>query len=254
MLRAGSISDLVVLLIMAVSGVYYYRRFTNNNVVPIRRIAGLDSIDEAIGRATEMGRPVHFTTGFGGLVADTFAAFAVLDYVARQCACYDARLIVSNSQPVVHPITENIVKTAYTMEGRPDSFKPSNIRYLSDTQQAYVSGVWGILEREKVAANIMMGYFFAESLLLAECGNRVGAFQVAGTASTPQLPFFVAACDYTLIGEELFAAGAYLTRDPVRIGAVMAQDTAKLLAIALIALGAVLCTAGSTFLSGLCDL
>ncbi len=183
MLRAGSIADLAVLILMTASGIYYYRKFASDKVVPIRRIGGLDTIDEAIGRATEMGRPVHFTTGFGGLVADTFAAFAVLDYVARQCARYNARLIVSNSQPVVHPITENIVKTAYTVEGRPDSFKPSNIRYLSDTQQAYVSGVWGIMEREKAAANIMMGYFFAESLLLAECGNRVGAFQVAGTAS-----------------------------------------------------------------------
>jgi len=254
MLRAGSIADLTVLVLMIASGIYYYRKFASDKVVPIRRIRGLDTIDEAIGRATEMGRPVHFTTGFGDLVADTFAAFAVLDYVARQCARYNARLIVSNSQPVVHPITENIVKTAYTMEGRPDSFKSSDIRYLSDTQQAYVSGVWGIMEREKVAANIMMGYFFAESLLLAECGNRVGAFQVAGTASTPQLPFFVAACDYTLIGEELFAAGAYLTQDPVRIGAIMAQDIAKLLAIALIALGAVMYTVGSTFLAGLCDL
>ncbi len=254
MLRAGQFSELFVLLLVIISGVYHYRKFRESNVLPIRRIDGLNTIGEAIGRATEMGRPVHFTTGCGGMVADTFAALAVLDYVARLCARYDATLIVTNSQPVVQPVTENIVKNAYAMEGRPESFKSGNIRYLSDTMQAYVSGVWGIMERERVAANIMMGYFFAESLLLAECGNRIGAFQVAGTASTPQLPFFVAACDQTLVGEELFAAGAYLTQNPVRIGAVMAQDCGKLLAIAAILMGALMSTLGVDALVKLCGL
>ncbi len=29
------------------------------------KVAGLDALDEAIGRCTEMGRPVHFAPGFG---------------------------------------------------------------------------------------------------------------------------------------------------------------------------------------------
>lgn len=253
MLRQGRLGDLLVVLLLAATGLWYYRSFRATSRMPIRRLQGLDSIDEAIGRATEMGRPVHFTTGFGGLVADTLAAFAVLDYVARRAARYNTALIVTNSQPVIQPITENIVKSAYLAEGRIESYKPGNIRYLSDTMQAYVSGVWGIMERERVAANIMMGYFFAESLLLSEGGDKVGAFQVAGTASTPQLPFFVAACDYTLIGEELFAAGAYLTADPIRIGALMAQDAGKVLAIALIAAGSVAATLGWDYFTRLCD-
>ncbi|MGI6642657.1 MAG: DUF6754 domain-containing protein [Bacillota bacterium] len=254
MLRAGQFAELFVLFLVIVSATYYYRRFRQSSVIPIRRMDGLNAIGEAIGRATEMGRPVHFTTGCGGMVADTFAALAILDHVARQCARYNATLVVTNSQPVVQPITENIVKNAYAMEGRLESFKSGNIRYLSDTMQAYVSGVWGIMERERVAANIMMGYFFAESLLLAECGNRIGAFQVAGTASTPQLPFFVAACDHTLLGEELFAAGAYLTREPVRVGAVMAQDCTKILAIAAMLMGALMSTVGLDALVKWCDM
>jgi hypothetical protein len=253
LLRQGRLFDLLVIFLLAGTCLRYYRLFRATGRMPIRRLEGLKSIDEAIGRATEMGRPVHFTTGCGGLVADTLAAFAVLDYVAREAARYNTTLIVTNSQPVIQPITENIVKGAYLAEGRAELFKPGNIRYLSDTMQAYVSGVWGIMERERVAANIMMGYFFAESLLLSEGGNKVGAFQIAGTASTPQLPFFVAACDYTLIGEELFAAGAYLTEDPVRIGALMAQDAGKIAAIALVAAGSVAATVGWGFLSRICD-
>ncbi len=253
MLIQGRLADLFVVLALFAAGFMFSRSYRTTSRMPIRKLQGLDSIDEAIGRATEMGRPVHFTTGFGGLVADTLAAFAVLDYVARQAARYNVSLIVTNSQPVIQPITENIVRSAYLSEGRVESYRPGNVRYLSDTQLAYVSGVWGIMERERIAANIMMGYFFAESLLLSEGGNRVGAFQVAGTASTPQLPFFVAACDYTLIGEELFAAGAYLTQDPGRIGALMAQDAAKVLAIVLVAAGSIAATFGWRFFARLCD-
>ncbi|MGI6632943.1 MAG: DUF6754 domain-containing protein [Bacillota bacterium] len=244
MLRSGLETQLITLSCMFAAGAFYYWRFRTTGTMPIRRVPGLDALDEAVGRATEMGRPVHFTTGTGDLVADTFAAFAVLDYVAGKAAEYRCNLIVSNARPLIHPITENIVRTAYFMKGCPEAFKPSNIRYHSDSMQAYVSGVWGLMEREKASANIMMGYFFAESLLLAEGGSRAGAFQVAGTASTPQLPFFVAACDRTLIGEELFAAGAYLTGDPVRVGALMAQDAAKIASIAVILAGALGLTLG----------
>ncbi|HHY45662.1 MAG TPA: hypothetical protein GX512_08140 [Firmicutes bacterium] len=234
--------ELCALFSMLLIAVIYGRDYSRTGTMPIRRLPALDSVDEAVGRTTEMGRPVHFTTGTGGMVADTFAAFAVLEYLAKKTAQYECALIVSNADPVVHPITENIVRAAYHAQGKPESFKPSNIRYHSDSMLAYVSGVWGIMEREKVAANIMMGYFFAESLLLSEGGVRTGAFQIAGTASTPQLPFLVAACDQTLIGEELFAAGAYLTEDPVRIGALMAQDTAKIASIGVILLGALAAT------------
>lgn len=252
-MRQGRIADLFVVVTLLAAGMAAYRSFRANSQMPIRKIQGLSSIDDAIGRATEMGRPVHFTTGCGGLVADTMAAFAVLEYVARQSAKYNAELIVTNSQPVVQPITEDIVRSAFVSEGRAEAYRPGNVRYLSDTMQAYVSGVWGIMEREQVAANIMMGYFFAESLLLSEGGNRIGAFQVAGTASTPQLPFFIAACDYTLIGEELFAAGAYLSENPIRVGALMAQDTAKIMAIALIAAGSVAASFGWRVIANICD-
>lgn len=253
MLRQGYGAELFVALLLLVSAVFSWKSFRRTSEMPIRRIQGLDSIDEAVGRATEMGRPVHFTTGCGGLVADTFAALAVLEYVARRSARYGATLLVTNSQPIIQPITEDVVRSAYVAEGNAGAYRPANIRYLSDTMQAYVSGVWGIISRERIAANIMMGYFFAESLLLSEAGNRAGAFQVAGTASTPQLPFFVAACDYTLIGEELFAAGAYLTRDPVRVAAMMAQDVGKILVTALAVAGSIAATFGSNFFSRLCD-
>src|SRR5438552_12421420 len=86
----------------------------------------------------------------------------------------------------------------------------------------------------------MFGIFYAESLILAEAGNQVGAIQVAGTQTTTQIPFFVASCDYTIIGDEYYAGTAYLTREPVLLGSVVGQDRAKMLLIGMIGLGIVL--------------
>jgi len=116
---------------------------------------------------------------------------------------------------------------------------------MSDEQFAYCAGIAGIMYREKPAANIYMGMFYAESLLLAETGFANGAIQVAGTANVHQLPFFVVACDYTLIGEEYYAASALLSNEPLLLGSLKAADIVKLLLITLIVIGCILYTFGN---------
>ena len=119
-------------------------------------------------------------------------------------------------------------------------FHEDMVHYVTDEQFAYAAGVNGIMVREKPAACIYMGKFYAESLILAETGNSIGAIQIAGTASPTQIPFFVTACDYTLIGEEFFAASAYLSEKPELVGGVKGQDMIKLVIIALIVGGVLL--------------
>jgi hypothetical protein len=96
--------------------------------------------------------------------------------------------------------------------------------------------------REKPATIFMQGSFYAESLILAETGNAIGAIQIAGTAQPAQLPFFVAACDYTLLGEELFVAGAYLSREPRQLGSIKGQDIGKAVILLTLLLGALVQT------------
>ena len=55
-----------------------------------------------------------------------------------------------------------------------------------------------------------------------------------------QLPFFVAACDYTLIGEELFAASAYLSREAKLLGSLKGQDLGKAIFLVSIVVGLIL--------------
>jgi hypothetical protein len=208
----------------------------------IRRIAGLGAIDEAVGRATEMGRPLHFSLGLGSLGIITIQALAIAIHVIRLSIRFRNRVILTMSRPDIYAVAEEAVREAYQTEGRPEAFAPDDVRFLTDRQFAYAAAAVGIINREQVASNFMFGEFFAESLILAEAGNMVGAIQVAGTPTITQIPFFVTACDYVIIGDEYFAGTAYLTRDPVLLGSVVGQDRAKLVAIALIALGILFAT------------
>lgn len=253
MIAAGQLYTLIFESIFCAGLIWMITRSRKGQKVPaIRKVSGLEALDEAIGRATELGRPVHFSPGIGDFQnSQTLAAFAILGYVARMCAKYDTRLITTNRNPVVYSVTEEIVHQAFVAEGRSDSFVSDDVRFMSDDQFAYASGVLGIMAREHVATNVMMGAFWAESLVFAEAGAITGAIQIAGTANTHQIPFFVAACDYALIGEELYAASAYLSKDPILLGNLVGQDIGKIAAVALILIGTIMATAGNTSLSAL---
>ncbi|KQC13055.1 MAG: hypothetical protein APR63_01465 [Desulfuromonas sp. SDB] len=194
----------------------------------IRKIAGLDALDEAVGRATEMGKPVLYVPGLSTMddVA-TIAAINILGPVAKKVAEYETKIIVPNTNPIVYTITHEVVKESYLEAGRPDAFDTDQVYFITDVQFAFVAAVNGVMMREKPATNLFLGMFWAESLLLAETGNITGAIQIAGTDAVTQLPFFITACDYTLIGEELYAASAYLSRDPILVGTLKAQDLEK---------------------------
>lgn len=97
----------------------------------------------------------------------------------------------------------------------------------------------GLILREQAAATFFMGEFYAESLIFAETANGVGAIQVASSTEVTQTPFFIAACDYVLIGDEFYAASAYLTRQPVLTGSLVGQDWSKILMMVLVLVGAV---------------
>jgi hypothetical protein len=255
-LVAGNIFGFWMFLVVAIFTLVLINYSKSGKInITLRKIAGLEAIEESIGRATEMGKPIHFSPGLGDIIgataAETFAALEVLSYVTRMSAKYNAELVVTIRQPNVFPLAQESVKQQYMAAGKSDMFKEDTVRFLSNQQVAYTTGVVGFMHREKVAANIMAGLYMGEALLLAEAGAQIGAIQVAITASMTQLPFFVAACDYTIIGEELFAAGAYLSQDRIKLGGIAAQDYIKLAVMATAVAGALLMSSGSNFLNRL---
>ncbi len=208
----------------------------------IRRIPGLTAIDETVGRATEMGRPITFSLGIGQLDVLTLQALAVALHVVRLAIRFGTRVILMMRNPTLYAVADEAVNEAYTAAGRPESFNREDVRFLSNQQFAYASAMVGIISRERSASNYMFGQFAAEALIVAEAANQVGAVQVAGTPTTTQIPFFIAACDYTIIGDEYYAATAYLTREPVLSGSLVGQDRAKMLFLATAILGVIAVT------------
>ena len=207
----------LVLALMFGGVVFYAINLAKRKEIFLRRIPGLDAVDEAIGRATELGKPILYMTGAHDMNdPSTIAAAVILGRVAKKAAAYETELLVPHREPITMAVCQEITKQAYMEAGKPDLFKDD--------------------------ANFFMGSYFAESLLLTETGASTGAIQIAGTDSDHQLPFFVTTCDYTLIGEELYAASAYLSKEPIQIGTLRGQDLGKAFVLSVIGIGTLLAT------------
>lgn len=212
----------------------------------IRPIAGLKAVDEAIGRATEMGRKILYVPGIQSMdEIQTIASLAVLSHVAKQTARYGADLDVANRDPLTYAAARETVKQAYIEAGRPDAFRETLVNYVTFDQWALTAALTGMMVRERPAAHFFIGAFYAEALMLAEVGQTTGAIQIAGTAELAQLPFFVCSCDYTLIGEEFYAASGYLSKEPLLLGSTKGQDWVKGLVLVWLAATAALMIAAA---------
>lgn len=239
------LNNLVFSVIFGCIVLGFIRAARRNPNLFIRKIAGLEAVEEAIGRATEMGRSAFFVHGLDPMSSlSTIAAVNILGRMARRAAEYDTRIRVMNCNPIVMAVSQEVVNQAYTEAGRPDAYNADDVSLVAYDQFSYVAAVGGRVVREQPAAIFLMGYFYAESLLLAETGASTGAIQIAGTDAYTQLPFFVTTCDYTLMGEELYAASAYLSREPRLLGSLRGQDVGKAFLMLIFIVGTLLATFG----------
>ncbi|MED5463433.1 MAG: DUF6754 domain-containing protein [Myxococcota bacterium] len=244
-------------LILAVTAMIFgfTRQVRQGKEIKIRRIPGIDAIEEGIGRATEMGRPVLYVPGIDSLEdIQTIASMLILGEVAKTIAEYQTDVIVSCCVPIVREVADEVVKSGYYRAGHPDAYDPTSVRFIASDQFAFCAGTNGIMHRQKPATNIYLGRFFAESLILAETGFVNQSIQIAGTAEATQLPFFIAACDYTLIGEELFAVSAYLSKDARLVSSLKASDWVKIATVGLLVIGTVTVSLGYNFIPPLFSL
>ena len=244
-LNISRVNVLILAFILCFFILFYINQAKSGKELFIRKIAGLDAVEEAVGRATEMGKEIFFIPGTQDMEnIQTIAGVIILGRVARLTAELETKLEVPVSRSLVMVTAREIVKEAYMNAGRPEAFREDMVHYLTDDQFGYAAAIDGKMVRQKPATIFYMGAFYAESLILAETGNSIGAIQIAGTAMPAQLPFFVAACDYTLIGEELFAASAYLSREPKLLGSLKGQDIGKAVLLVALAVGVIVQTFG----------
>ncbi|MDI6703508.1 MAG: hypothetical protein QME40_02385 [bacterium] len=239
------LNNLIYMIIFSVIILWFIARAKKRELF-LRKIPALEAIEEAIGRSTEMGRPIYFLTGRLGMSSvSTIASTIILGEVAKKVATYGTEIKVPHTDPIVMSVCQEITKQAYISAGRPDAYREDSNFFITEDQFSYTAAVDGLMVREKPAACFYMGYYYAESLLLSEVGASIGAIQIAGTDAEHQLPFFVTTCDYTLIGEELYAASAYLSKNPVLMGTLRGQDVGKGFLMGAVFIGTGLATLGT---------
>jgi hypothetical protein len=249
---SGKIVDLVFFVALWVLAYIFMQTAKSGTFSPkVRRLEPMNGIDEAVGRATEMGRPVHYGVGGrleGYYAPQTVASASILSYVAEQCAEKETRIIVTVHDSQVLPFVNDVVEAAFIAKGKPENYDMTDVRMLT-TGNAYASGVMNILTTEKCAASMYLGTIYSECILVAETGNYVGAITIAGTGRAIQIPWMAAMNDYCLICDELFAAGAYASQDPEMAGTFASEDIFKFVSAVLMVIGAIMATVGSTWLA-----
>jgi len=206
--------------------------------VNVRPIPALDSLHECVGRAVELGRPVHWTTGYGsamhgggGLLSPALiSGLAIFTHIARLCAQMGAELYATFCVAELMPPAMQAVREIYSVEGKEELFKSQNFIYFSPSQFAYATGVISFMETQQVATNILCGQLQDECILLAETGATIGAVQVGGGG---QYAYLMITCQYLLIGEEFYTAAAYLSQDQAQLGSIRGQDFGKITVIFL---------------------
>jgi hypothetical protein len=231
---------LIMMLCFAAMAVITYLNggaIARGKKITIRPLPALDAIDEAVGASAEQGRPVHFTPGFckGGLYniyqgPPYIAGLSLSGYIAECCAKHGARLFMCISRPEAVAMAQELIKIPYEAAGL--KVTDDVTRFISDQQYPYASGTLAYIRTERPGANFMIGYQWSEALQLAEAGDTVGAINIGGTIGGA-MPFFITTCDYCLIGEEIYAASAYISQDPMKLASIVGQDAFRLIAIGL---------------------
>ncbi len=245
---AGRALGLLLLAVIVAAILWYMQQAYSGKMPNLRRLQAVDVIEEIIGRCVEMGRPawylmdtVSMTTP--SVLAPTVAAFQILAYTARMAARLGATFFVPVTQGLAYAIANDIVEEAYRAEDKLEAFDPlGTVMYLPDgaDRMYIINHMWS----DRIAGAFFMGSWYHKAVIFTENAARVGALSLGGTDTTHNIPFLVAICDYSIIGEELYALGAYVSQDPTQSSSLAGQDIGKYIALILILLGSILATVG----------
>jgi hypothetical protein len=234
---------IVLLLLILPILLYLYIRVRAGNAGKLRPMPALEQLPAAVGRSAETGQPLHVSVGVAGVggttTAETWAGLTVLSRLADEAAASDTPLMVTVADPTVLPLAQDVVRRAFIRHGNPEGYDPTQVRFIAPEPVAYAAGVMGLLDREQLTGNVMIGTFGTEYLLMGETGARRGVRQVVGTSDPNTLSLMYASADETLIGEEIFAGGAYTMGLPAQVASLLAEDWARWLIILVIIVAAI---------------
>jgi hypothetical protein len=250
MMKTGTIVDLLLAIALTAFTFYFIQRARQGDPIRIQRLPGVDAIEEGIGRAVEMGRPVHYATGMGAIsstrdVSAKVLSLYILGSVAEMCSQQRADLYVSERDPLTVGYIREILRTAYEKTGWPEGYREENIMWFPWTSIAYALPNW--FQEVKPGANFMMGSLFFGTIIIAEAGALQGAFQIG----YGQTQFLMATCEYVLIADEFYATSAYMSKDPTLVGGIAGIDYVKMALLGLLLVSFILLNIGTDIMTWL---
>ena len=216
--------------------------------VSIRQLRGFQALRKELERAVESGERVHLSLGTGSLLgpesAPALAGLTILARLASSTAMSDKPVIVSTANGALAMLAQDTLASAYRKVGAESRYDHTSSRMIGPTPFSYASAIPNLLDTEEVSVHILNGAFGSEGALAADFGNRENVFVLAGTDDVQTQALLFATADYPLIGEEVFAGGAYLGDRPIHQASLRAQDVVRIVVIGLILIGTLLKTIG----------
>jgi len=236
----------LLLIVVLVVGLPLMLRRTR---VEMRSIEGYEVLSKAMERAVEAGERVHMSLGVGTLMgaesATALAGISTFSKVAEATAIGDKPPVMTAGDGVLTLLAADNLRSAYARAGYSHRYETSSARMLGPTPLSYVGALPSVLGGEHVSLHILSGSFGAEAGLAADMGERAGATVIAGTEDVRAQALFYATADYPLLGEEVFAGGAYLGLRGTHRASLIAQDVLRLLIILVVIVGSFLGLVGS---------
>lgn len=238
-----TIITLLVLLILTGLVWWHHDQASRGRIKTRRPLRALDVMRSALARGSETGRAIHISPGAGTIgnratTAETIVGLLAVERVATEAARNGAPILVSSGDAVSHLALRGSLRQVYQRAGQQQDYNPNSIQLLAHQDPtAYVAGVTTLYGRQRLEASQLLGTFGLEFLLCGEDGAQRGFPQIAGATSTAALPIMILSTPHTLIGEEIFAAEAYLSDNPASDARLRTQDALRTMVIMLIVLG-----------------
>jgi hypothetical protein len=218
-----------------------YQRQRTGLGLGFRDIAGFVALKREMSRSIESGHPVHIGLGVGGvstdMTADSLAAVEILDAVTKDAGLAERMPIVTLADATLLPLVQDRMGAAAGVRGHLE-----NVRWIGPSSTTYAVGVMGILASEDLESSTLAGVFGDEYLLMGGASSQHSVRQIGAVSEPAVLPFAYATADELLLGEELYAAGAYLAQKPWHMASLKAQDWMRWLLV-LVIIGLVIASA-----------
>jgi hypothetical protein len=242
MLALGLLALTAILLL----GLTFWRR---RSPASLRLIEAYERLNRSVGLAVENGTRLHISLGRGNFLSSrggsAFAGLAMLRRLAERTSVSDRPPVVTSGDASLAILSQDTLQAGYRAAGAEDQYRSSTGRLAGLTPFSYAAGALSTMRDEHVSANIVIGDLGPESGLLAEAADRADTSLIAASDDlSAQSVFFVSAQE-PLIGEELFAAGAYVGAGPSHEASLHVQDILRWLIILAIIFGSLLKIVGA---------